>query len=55
MADRKIVVRLLLPPIPYRTHDYCAFFDGDEEDSQCGYGATEAEAVADLLRETDDG
>lgn len=34
-------------PIPDFRFDWCAWFDGDEERG-CGYGATEADAIADL-------
>ena len=36
------------PPIPIRTSDWCACIDGQEEDGPYGWGATEAEAIADL-------
>ena len=45
----KIVTSYICPPIPYRTNDWCASFDGYEEDAFFGYGATELEAVNDLL------
>lgn len=36
------------PPIPIRDFDWCAYFDGDEEEGPRGWGRTEAEAIADL-------
>jgi hypothetical protein len=36
------------PPIPIRTSDWCACIDGQEEDGPYGWGATEADAIADL-------
>lgn len=36
------------PPIPIRTFDWHAWFDGWEEDGPNGYGRTEAEAIAEL-------
>jgi hypothetical protein len=36
------------PPIPTRWHDWCAFYDGEEELGQYGWGATEQEAINDL-------
>lgn len=46
---RKIVTSHVFPPIPTRQFDWCAFYDGDEESGNYGYGATEAEAVKDFL------
>jgi hypothetical protein len=40
------------PPIPRRDWDWCAFFDGEEEAGPYGWGATQFEAVLDLLSET---
>ena len=40
------------PPIPTRTHDWCAIDDetyGGEEGDLVGYGATEIEAIRNLL------
>lgn len=53
MSERKIITAFMYPPIPVRSFDWQAHFDGDEpnDDGQmkCGHGATEAEAIADLL------
>lgn len=46
---RKIVTSNVYPPIPYRSMDWCAYFDGDEESGIRGWGATETEAIDDLL------
>lgn len=35
-------------PIPPREFDWCAYYDGDEESGQYGYGRTEQAAVDDL-------
>ena len=43
-----IVTSHIYPPIPDRSHDWCAYVKGEEESSPTGYGYTEAEAVADL-------
>lgn len=51
---RKIVTSRINPPIPIRDHDWCAYFDGDEESGCYGYGATEQEAIADLLENWSD-
>lgn len=44
---RKIVTHYDPPPIPWRTFDWCAYEDGQEEAGNYGWGRTEAEAVAD--------
>ena len=44
-----IVTRNIYPPIPCRQFDWCAHLDGEEENGRCGYGPTEAEAIADLV------
>lgn len=36
-------------PIPVRRFDYCAQREGDDGEDLCGWGSTEAEAIADLL------
>lgn len=46
--NRKIVTSNPFPPIPIRQFDWCAYYDGDEETGRYGYGATEAEAIADF-------
>lgn len=46
-AAPKIVTSHIYPPIPIRDYDWCAYYDGEEE-GDCGYGATEAEAIRDL-------
>lgn len=45
----RIVTHFICPPIPYRGNDWCAYRDGQEEAGGYGYGATEAEAIQDLL------
>ena len=47
---RKIITHHEFPPIPDRQFDWCAYWDGEEETQHCGWGRTEAEAVADLRR-----
>lgn len=44
----RIVTEHVNPPIPVRTSDWCAYYEGHEESGEYGYGATEAEAIADL-------
>ena len=43
---RKIIVDYVYPPIPIRSFDYAAYFDGEEE--RVGYGATPREAIEEL-------
>ena len=39
----------IYPPIPIRSYDWMAYVDGHEEDTWLqGYGATEAQAIAEL-------
>ena len=45
----KIVTTHDYPPIPIRTRDWCAYFDGEEEAGNYGYGATREEAIADFV------
>lgn len=49
MSKCKIIVRHILPPIPSRNYDYCAYWDGWEEDCEYGWGKDALEAVRDLL------
>lgn len=48
-AEPKIVTTNTYPPIPIRSCDWCAYFDGDEESGRCGWGETEQDAIDDLL------
>lgn len=54
MSRPKIVTSNPCPPIPWRNFDWCAYRDGTEEEGRYGYGATEAEAVRDLIESEDD-
>lgn len=49
MTERKIVTAYDPKPIPYFGYDYTARRDGDTGEDLCGWGSTEAEAIADLL------
>jgi hypothetical protein len=53
----KIITMHVYPPIPVRTFDWEAHFDGDEPNDngqmEVGYGRTEREAIADLLENTE--
>lgn len=55
-VNRKATVKIVYeyPPIPDRRFDYRAYHEGDEETGHCGWGATEAEARADLERMDDE-
>lgn len=44
-----IKVEYIYPPIPIRSFDYCAWYDGEEELHHYGYGETANTAVFDLL------
>jgi len=50
----KIVTEHVYPPIPIRSFDWLAYYDG-MEDGLIGTGATEAEAIADLIDNNDAG
>jgi len=45
---KKIITSYTNPAIPYRGADWVAFYDGEEERGEYGFGATEAEAIQDL-------
>ena len=47
-----IQTHCIYPPIPIRQFDWCAY--RDPERRPYGYGATEAEAIADLLQQEED-
>jgi hypothetical protein len=53
MISPSIVTVCICPPIPDRRFDWCAYYDGDEEGGPRGYGATEQEAVNDLLENSE--
>lgn len=50
----KVITTNIFPPIPDRRFDWCAYFDGDEPNDNGsmmqGFGATESEAIDDLIR-----
>ena len=47
--SRQIKTICIYPPIPDRRFDWCAFYEGEEEAGNYGYGRTEAEAIADFI------
>lgn len=48
VSKRRIVTHHAFPPIPDRRFDWMAWYEGMEEGGCYGYGATEAEAIADF-------
>jgi hypothetical protein len=52
----KIRTAYIYPPIPIRSNDWCATYEGDEPNDagsmDQGYGATENEAIRDLIANT---
>jgi len=50
---KKIVTSFVYPPIPLRTCDWVAYYDGEEEGFR-GWGETEQEAVEDLKENTEE-
>jgi len=49
-----IKTEYVFPPIPARTFDWSAALDGYEPGDPLGYGATEIEAITDLLDQIED-
>ena len=49
MTERKIITAYDPKPIPYFGYDYTAQREGDDGEDLCGHGATEQDAIADLL------
>ena len=45
----EIKVIYVNPPVPMRNFDWCAYYDGCEEEGQRGWGSTKEEAIEDLL------
>jgi hypothetical protein len=52
MNEKRIVTDHVFPPVPSRSFDWCAYYEGEEEKQNYGWGRTEEEAVADLLADT---
>lgn len=50
-ATPKIITHYVYPPIPWRTEDWLAYHDGDDDKPhRYGWGATEEAALADLMQ-----
>lgn len=45
----KIITSYVCPPVPFRNADWAAWYEGTEESGEVGRGATEIEAIADLI------
>jgi hypothetical protein len=50
----KIRTTHVLPPIPIRSHDWSAVTDDYEPGHPQGWGATELDAINDLIEQLDD-
>jgi len=48
MNQIKIKTSCVFPPIPSSQFDWCAYYDGEEEEQNYGWGKTEMEAIEDL-------
>ena len=46
---RNIVTHSTHSPLPTRINDWCAFYEGEEEAGNYGYGATPEAAIADFI------
>lgn len=46
--EKKIITSPTYSPLPNRKYDWCAYYEGEEEEGIVGYGATKEEAVEDL-------
>lgn len=53
MTARKIVTKYDPPPIPFRDADWSAVWSDYDLGSPIGHGATEAEAIEDLMAESE--
>jgi hypothetical protein len=51
--DKVIKTEFVNPPVSLRDYDWRAWFEGEEQRGQYGYGATEQEAIANLLEQYD--
>lgn len=49
MSAPRIVIDHILPPIPTRNLDWCAYREGMEEGQVYGYGPTPVQAIEQLL------
>jgi hypothetical protein len=46
---RTIITSSTHSPLPTRINDFCAFYEGEEEAGNYGYGATPEAAIADFI------
>ncbi len=54
MDEIGVRVLYVYPPIPIRSFDWCAYYEGDDHEGPRGWGATREEAIAELKEITDD-
>lgn len=54
MTHRKIITNNVYPPIPVRCFDWCAYFEGEEESGNYGWGETAEAAIKDLKQRYED-
>jgi len=54
-STKRIIVSEVFPPIPTTDFDYCAFYLGDEERREYGWGSTRNEAISDLKEKFEEG
>lgn len=48
MTEPKIITSEVRPPIPTTDFDFCAYYEGDEERQEYGWGSTAELAIANL-------
>ena len=53
MSDFKIITTYVKPPVPSRSWDYSAHFDGEEELGPVGWGRDISDALEDLQMSVD--
>lgn len=52
--NRRIITHHEYPPIPTRSHDWCAYRDGADEHGPFGWGPTREAAIADLVQQEEE-
>jgi hypothetical protein len=50
---KRILTKFVYPPIPDRSCDWTAWYEGEEELSHTGYGPTESTAIINLQESYD--
>lgn len=54
VTKKKIITTFVHPPIPLRNFDWCATYDGEDEEGNRGWGATDQEAILALISQDND-